>query len=122
MTAPQLFQRKYSSTVTPLLERQSEEHTPRMSLVRRMAIKTRRLELEHEVQPNVVVEWLSLLRIRKVQGPNIGPETGYPEGFRDFLVPPGKCRDSTLKIRTRPLPSKSFPNHHSLIILSFDGI
>jgi hypothetical protein len=31
-------------------------------------------------RPNVVVEWLTLLlRIREVQGSNLGPETVYPE-------------------------------------------
>jgi hypothetical protein len=30
--------------------------------------------------PNVVVEWLTLLlRIRKLSGSNLGPETGYPD-------------------------------------------
>jgi hypothetical protein len=33
--------------------------------------------------------------------------------------PPGKCRDGT-SIGPRPLPSKSFPVHHSSIILPFD--
>jgi hypothetical protein len=37
-------------------------------------------------EPNVVVEWLTLLlRIRKVPASNLGPETGYPDwGFRGF--------------------------------------
>jgi hypothetical protein len=47
--------------------------------------------------PNVVVEWLTLLlRIREVQGSNLG----YPDwGFSWFSsVPPGKFWDSTLKL------------------------
>jgi hypothetical protein len=36
--------------------------------------------------PNVAVEWLvPLLRIREILGSNLGPETGYPEGFRGFI-------------------------------------
>jgi hypothetical protein len=36
-----------------------------------------------------------------------------------FSVSPSECRKSTLQIRTRPLPTKSFPiHHHSLITLS----
>jgi hypothetical protein len=35
------------------------------------------------IAPNIVVEWLPLLLyIRKAQGSNLGPETGYPEVFR----------------------------------------
>jgi hypothetical protein len=48
--------------------------------------KTDQGSLEHEVSPNVAVEWLThLLRIRKVPGSNLGPETRYPiDGFRGF--------------------------------------
>jgi hypothetical protein len=51
--------------------------------------------------PNVVVEWLALLlRIREVPRSNLGPETGYPNwGFSWFSsVPPGECRDRSLKL------------------------
>jgi hypothetical protein len=34
---------------------------------------------------NVVVEWLTVLRIREVVGSDLGMETGYPHrGFRGF--------------------------------------
>jgi hypothetical protein len=34
---------------------------------------------------NAVVDWLTLLfRIREAVGSNLGPETGYPEFFRDL--------------------------------------
>jgi hypothetical protein len=46
---------------------------------------------------NVVVECSTLLlRIRKVPGLNVGPETGYPEFFMVFSVTPGKYRNGTL--------------------------
>jgi hypothetical protein len=61
----------------------------------------------------------TLLYIRDVPGSNLGPETGCPDrGLSWFSsVPPGKCRDSILKIRPRPIPSKSFSIRHSLITL-----
>jgi hypothetical protein len=31
--------------------------------------------------PDVVVEWLALLRIREVPGSYLGPEAGYPDRF-----------------------------------------
>jgi hypothetical protein len=36
--------------------------------------------------PNVVVEWLTLLRFQDVRGSNLGPETAYPDLkiFRGF--------------------------------------
>jgi hypothetical protein len=38
---------------------------------------------------NVVVERLALLlRTREVPDSNLGPKTGYPEVFRDFLESP----------------------------------
>jgi hypothetical protein len=55
--------------------------------------------------------WLTLLlHIQKVLVSNLGPENGYHDwAFSRFpSVPPGKCWDSTLKIRSWPLPSKSF--------------
>jgi hypothetical protein len=48
-----------------------------------------------------VVEWLTpLLSMREVPGSNRDPETGHPDrGISWFSsVPPGKCRDSTLKL------------------------
>jgi hypothetical protein len=52
------------------------------------------------LRPNVVVEWLTSLRIWKVPESNLGPENGYPEwGFSWFsLVSAGKCQDSSLKL------------------------
>jgi hypothetical protein len=38
-----------------------------------------------------------------------------------YSVPPRKCRDNT-SMMPQPLPSKSFPIHHSPIILLFDAI
>jgi hypothetical protein len=51
------------------------------------------------------------------------PKAGYPDwGFSLFSWDPSReCRDSTLNY-PRPLPSKPFPIHNSLIILSFDTI
>jgi hypothetical protein len=56
------------------------------------------------LQPNVVVEWLTLLLgIQEVPGSNLGPETGYPYwGFSWlFSVCPGKSRDSILNSTIR---------------------
>jgi hypothetical protein len=41
-----------------------------------------------------------LLRIREVQGTNLGPETDYPDqGLSWFFSDsPGECRDNTLKL------------------------
>jgi hypothetical protein len=77
-----------------------------------------------EVPPNVVVEWVTpLLRIREVPGSNIAPETGYSDWGFSWVssVPPGECRIDILK-RPRPLPSKFFPIHHSLVSVSFHAI
>jgi hypothetical protein len=35
--------------------------------------------LQLAYNPNTVVEWLTLLRIREVLGSDLGPETGYPD-------------------------------------------
>jgi hypothetical protein len=40
-------------------------------------------------------------------GSNLGRDTSYPEVFRGFSIPPGKCLDST-SIRLQQLPSESF--------------
>jgi hypothetical protein len=49
--------------------------------------------------PNVVVEWLKLLRFREVTGSDLSPETGYPDWvFVVFSVPPGEFLDITLKL------------------------
>jgi len=32
-----------------------------------------------EVLPKVILQWLALLRNRKFPGPNLDPETGYPD-------------------------------------------
>jgi hypothetical protein len=47
--------------------------------------------------PNVVVEWLTLLRIQEVPGSNLGQETGSPKIFRDFP-------ESQKQILGSPLP------------------
>jgi hypothetical protein len=68
------------------------------------------------ITPKVLVQWLTLLlRIRKVPGSNLGPETGYHYlGFSWFYsVLPGEWRDSISKIRSRLLPSKSSFSYHS---------
>jgi hypothetical protein len=74
-----------------------------------------------------VVEWLTLLlRIGGggVPGSSLDSVSGYPDGGFSCLsrVPPGEFKDSTLLLGPRPLPSKSFPTHHSLIIISLDAI
>jgi hypothetical protein len=44
--------------------------------------------------PSLVTEWLALLIcIREVLGSNIGPETGCPKFFRDFLSLPRKMSE-----------------------------
>jgi hypothetical protein len=50
-------------------------------------------------RPVVTAEWLALLlRIRKVSCSNLGPETGYREGYRGFTQSHQEnVRDSTLK-------------------------
>jgi hypothetical protein len=66
--------------------------------------------------PNVVVEWLAFpLGVREVPGCNFDPDTGCPGwGFSWYSpVHPGKCR---------PLPSRFFPMHYSLIVLSVDAV
>jgi hypothetical protein len=62
--------------------------------------------------PNVVVEWLTLLHIRKIPGSNLGPETGYPHWRFSLIssVPPGECQDSTLKF-SHILSMSSFTYH-----------
>jgi hypothetical protein len=69
---------------------------------------------------NAVVEWLILCPIREVAGSILG--TGdrlLIEFFVVFLSPSTWIAGYYLKIRPRPLPTKSFPIHcHSLIILS----
>jgi hypothetical protein len=76
------------------------------------------------ILPNIVVEWLTfLLRIREVSGSNLGPQTGYPNyGFRGFSSLSKRILGWYLQIWPQPLPSKSFPIHHALVILSFDTI
>jgi hypothetical protein len=70
---------------------------------------------------NVAAKWLALLlRIRNVQGSNLGPETGYPVRLRSWFssVIPYKHQYSALNYAT----TASF--HilcYSLIILSFDA-
>jgi hypothetical protein len=38
--------------------------------------------IQNAMAPNVVVDRLTLRRIREVQDSNVGPETAYPEVFR----------------------------------------
>jgi hypothetical protein len=72
------------------------------------------------IAPNIVFEWLTLLRIRRVRVQISAPATGCPDwGFSWFSSTyrrmPGYC----LKIRPLPLPTKSIPiHHHSRITLS----
>jgi hypothetical protein len=63
-----------------------------------------------------------LLRIREVQGSDLRPKTGYPEGFRGFPQSLQANASTVLRTRLRPLPSTTLPIHDSLIILSFDTI
>jgi hypothetical protein len=51
----------------------------------------------------------------------LGDDTGYPVVLRDFPVPTGKYRYS-ISSRPLPLPSISFPIHHSSIILASDTV
>jgi hypothetical protein len=71
--------------------------------------------------PDIVVEWLTLLlRIPEFPGSNLGPETGYLEVFRRGFPQSVQANAGVvLTIRPRPLPSKSFTIHNSLITLSF---
>jgi hypothetical protein len=53
---------------------------------------------------------------------NLNWDTSYTDGFLWFSsVHPGRCQGST-SVRLQPLPSKSFPNYCSSIILPFDTI
>jgi hypothetical protein len=48
-----------------------------------------------------------------------GDRLSWLRFFVVFSIPPGECRESTLKIRPRSLPTKSFQIHHySLVTLS----
>jgi hypothetical protein len=73
--------------------------------------------------PNVVVEWLTLLRIREVPRSDLGPEDDYPEWEVSWhsSVTPGKSRDNALN-QVMIASSTSFPIHHSISILSFDAV
>jgi hypothetical protein len=64
--------------------------------------------------PNIVVEWLTLLRIREVPGSNIGSDNGYCEVSMVFLSP-SKWRYSALKSGDDRFLSNSF---HFIIQLS----
>jgi hypothetical protein len=47
--------------------------------------------LEINFTPTVIVEWLTLIGIRKVPGSNLGPETGYPDwGFFVVFLSPSR--------------------------------
>jgi hypothetical protein len=55
-------------------------------------------------------------------GPGFKSRPGdWLRSFVAYSVPPGEYRDSAL-IRPRPLPSKPFPIHYSLITLSFNVV
>jgi hypothetical protein len=70
------------------------------------------IHILHSVTPKVVVEWLTLLlRIREAPVSILGPR--YPEVFHDFL----QSLQANVGTVPRPLPTKSFPIHHSLITL-----
>jgi hypothetical protein len=69
-------------------------------MLKRRIIRRTSDTTHHRNTPNVVVEWLTLLlSILEVTGSILSSDIGYPEwGFSWFLtVPPGECRDSTLK-------------------------
>jgi hypothetical protein len=81
-----------SSVTSVLFYETTRSHNPDGCL------HTRRREI---LKPNVVVELLTLLlRIRKVSGKDLGPESGYPElGFLLYSsVPPSEWRDSTVQL------------------------
>jgi hypothetical protein len=66
-------------------------------------------------RPNVVAEGLTLeLRIREIQGSNLGQETRSPEFLRSFPQFVQASAGIVPKIRPIPLTSTSFPLHHSL--------
>jgi hypothetical protein len=75
--------------------------------------------------PNVLVECLTFqLRIREVPRLILAPKTGYLDlGLLwSSSVPPGECRDSTLKLgHDRFLPNP-FPIHPLLIAILFEVI
>jgi hypothetical protein len=59
--------------------------------------------------------------ICEVLGSSLGSVTGCPEFFRGI---PQTLQTNAMivsKIKPRPLPSKFFPIHHLLFILSFDA-
>jgi hypothetical protein len=74
--------------------------------------------------PNAVVENLTLLfRILEVRGSNLGPENGYLDRhFVVFLRYSWPIPAQYFKSRPQPLPSTSFPTHHSRITSSFGAI
>jgi hypothetical protein len=74
------------------------------------------------VEPDLVVVWLTLLlRVQEVPCSILGPSDRL-SCFRFlwfFSVPPVEYWNSSIKIKPRPLPTKSFSVHHSLITLSW---
>jgi hypothetical protein len=72
--------------------------------------------------PTIVVHWLTLLlRVREIPGSILDPgdRLSWLRFLVAFLSPSSRMQGQYLKIRTRPLPTKSFPiHHHSFIILS----
>jgi hypothetical protein len=73
------------------------------------------INISHIHLPNVVIEWLTLLRVQEVPGSNLGPGDwlSWLSFFVVFSVTPGECRDSTLK-----LGDDSFlPNPFQFIII-----
>jgi hypothetical protein len=64
---------------------------------------------------NIVAEWfILLLLIREVTSSSLGPDMVFLSSSRRML-------GQYLKIRPPQLPSRSFPNHYSLITLSLDS-
>jgi hypothetical protein len=76
-------------------------------------------------QPKIVVEWLTT-PASFLGGPGFKyrPETGFHDWdfFVVFLSPFRRIMGWYLKIRSWPLPFKSFTVHNSLTTLSFDAI
>jgi hypothetical protein len=57
-----------------------------------------RMSIQEELKPNGVVEWSTLqLCIREIPGSKLDRETALLSVLWFSSVPPGECRDSTLK-------------------------
>jgi hypothetical protein len=73
--------------------------------------------------PNVVVEWLTPLLIRDVRVQILAQRPVIlTQVFLVFLSSSKRIPGYYVKIKPRPLPSRSFSVHHPLITLSFDAV